>query len=534
MMMAFIKNKLSIYIFLLTLIGGFFRFYNLNWGSPFYFHPDERNIASSIVNLQFPNQMNPHFFAYGSFPIYLIYFTAYFSNLITKSQLIFDQAIIIGRFYSAFLSVLLIPSIYYVGTKLVNKRVGIIAATFCTLSVGLIQFSHFGTFEVWLTFLGVWLFYFSLRLLKDLSLKNIVITGAIFGLLMATKISSLPLFILPIVAIILSLFEKIKTQKIYLLLIKIIIKIIILIFISFIIFAAFSPYVFLDFKSFLSSMRYESSVALGTLPVFYTGEFFNSAPILFQFLKIYPFLINPILTVLFIPSFVFVFILYLKKRNFSYLLLIACFLLLFIPQAFLFAKWTRYILPTLPFMYLMLAIFLEKFINKKILNIIIFISMVFAGSYFINTYTRDDTRIQASIWAKKNISADSRILSETYDLGIVPFNSAFRNISLFNFYDLDQTPDIKSLELENFLSQSQYIILPSQRILKTRLVKNDKFPNGYKFYSELVDGKLGYKKIYETSCDIFCKITYLGDPVFSFEETTNVFDRPTVSIFKKI
>lgn len=527
------KYKLLFYLSLLILIGGFFRFYNLNWGNPFYFHPDERNIASSVIQLNFPTQMNPHFFAYGSFSIYLIYFTGFILNLFFKSQDLFIQSILISRFYSVFLSILLIPSIYFIGTKLINKKVGILSAIFCALSVGLIQFAHFGTFEMWLTFFGVWLFYFSLKLTKELSLKNIATVAVIFGLLMATKISSLPLFILPVVAIILSLFEKIKTQKIHLLLIKIIIKIIMLIFISFIIFAAFSPYVLLSSKSFLSSMQYESSVALGTLPVFYTGEFFNTIPVLFQFLKIYPFILNPLLTILFIPSFVYILFLSLKNKKY-YLLLIACYLLLFLPQAFLFAKWTRYIIPTLPFMYLMLAIFLERFVNKKMLNIIVLVYIVFAGSYFITAFVREDTRIAASLWAKENIPENSTILSEVYDMGIVPFNSYLSNISLFNFYDLDQIPQIKSQELKDSLDKSDYIILPSPRILKTRFLNKEKFPHAYKFYFNLINENLGYKKIYETPCDIFCKITYLGDPIFAFEQTVNVFDRPTVFIFKKI
>lgn len=529
--MAFIKNKLS-FIFFLILIGGIFRFYNLNWGDPFYFHPDERNIASSVLNINFPNKMNPHFFAYGSFPIYLIYFTSYLVNLLTKSQLFFEQAIIISRFYSALLSLLIIPSVYFVGKKLVNQQTGLVAAIFCTFSVGFIQFAHFGTFEMWLTFLGIWLLYFCLKLVKDLNLKNIIIAGVIFGLLIATKISSLPLLILPLVSIGLNLLPKTKMQ-VYLRLFKIILKTFILIFVSLITFAAFSPYVFLDFKSFLSSMSYESSVALGTLPVFYTGEFFNSIPIIFQFTKIYPFLINPLLTILFIPSFTYIAYLFLKKRNYFHLLLISCFLLLFIPQAFLFAKWTRYIVPTLPFMYLIISIFFEKFTNKKILNITILISIIFAFSYFITSFVKEDTRIQASLWAKENIPRQSIVLSEVYDMGIVPFNQYLSNISLFNFYDLDQTPDIKKAELDNLLSQNEYIILPGQRILKTRLVNNDKFPNGYKFYKELFNGSLGFEKIYQTPCDIFCKIIYLGNPVFFLEQTTNVFDRPTIFIFKK-
>lgn len=529
------RYKLVIYILLLSFVGGFFRFYNLNWGNPFYFHPDERNIASSVIQMNFPNQMNPHFFAYGSFPIYLIYFTSYLLNFFQKSHPSFEQTIIISRFYSALLSLTIIPSIYFIGKKLADKKVGLIAAIFCAFSVGLIQFAHFGTFEIWLTFLGIWLFYFSLKLVKNLNLKNIIIVGIIFGLLMATKISSLPLLIVPLISIILNLLPKLKIQ-IYLSISKIIFKTLILILISLITFILFSPYVFLDNSSVLSSIKYESSVALGTLPIFYTGEFFKSIPILFQFTKIYPFLINPLMTIIFVPSLIYLTLTAFRKNNFPYYLLFAIYNLLFLSQAFLFTKWARYILLTLPFMYLITAIFLGRFINKKIFNIIIiiiFISIVFAASYFITAFVKEDTRIQASIFAKENISSNSRILSEVYDLGIVPFNSAFRNISLFNFYDLDQTPD-KSLELKSVLSQSEYIILPSQRVLKTRLLNKNEFPIGNKFYKDLLGGKMEYKKVYETPCDIFCKITYLGDPVFSYEQTVNVFDRPTVLIFKKI
>ena len=121
------KFKPKYLLILLILIGAFLRFYNLNWGSPFYFHPDERNIASAVTQLVFPDQMNPHFFAYGSLPIYLIYFAGVVFNLFTSciwanclphealakgGQLLtvgFEQAIIISRFYSALFSTLLIP-----------------------------------------------------------------------------------------------------------------------------------------------------------------------------------------------------------------------------------------------------------------------------------------------------------------------------------------------------------------------------------------------------------------------------------------
>ena len=65
-------------------------------------------------------------------------------------------------------------------------------------------------------------------------------------------------------------------------------------------------------------------------------------------------------------------------------------------------------------------------------------------------------------------------------------------------------------------------------------MNKDKFPIGNKFYTSLLNEELGFEKIYETPCDIFCRIIYLGDPVFAFEQTANVFDRPTVFIFKKL
>lgn len=44
-----------------------FSIYNTNWGNPYYFHPDERNIASSVSQLRYSEQMNPYY------PMYIVY-----------------------------------------------------------------------------------------------------------------------------------------------------------------------------------------------------------------------------------------------------------------------------------------------------------------------------------------------------------------------------------------------------------------------------------------------------------------------------
>lgn len=533
-MKNFLKNRELLIIILFTLIGGFLRFYNLNWGSPFYFHPDERNIASSVSQLYFPSQMNPHFFAYGSFPIYIIYFFGIAWNIISSLKPLFlphtvsfENAILISRFLSGLLSSLLIPFIYLVGKRLKDQNTGFIAALFATLSVGFIQFAHFGTFEILTSFLGLLLFYFCIRITEKGDLKEIIFTSILLGLLIATKIPNIVFILLPLISVfIYSFHEKqnnhLSIQRIFFLVLK---KSVVVIFFTAVVFIITSPFILLDFSSFRSSFQYESSVALGTLPVFYTQEFYVAISVIFQLTQIYPFLLNPLLTLISIPSIIFIAYKAFKRNNGAYYL-VGVYFLVFISQAFLFAKWTRYIVVTLPFLYLIISILLSNFSSyakKYVLMAIIFISVVFTVSYFITVYIKPDTRVSASFWAKGSLPSNAKILSEAYDLGITAFNPYFSNIALFNFYD----------EAVPILNNYDYIILPSQRLMKIRVKNKTKFPSGHKFYTLLLEGKLGYEKIYETPCDIFCKITYLGNPVFSFEETASVFDRPTVFIFKK-
>lgn len=538
------KNKYTYALLIILIIASaVLRFYNLNWGGPFYFHPDERNIASAVSQLQFPLQMNPHFFAYGSLPIYTIFFNGIAINILIHqpvNQVSFEEAILISRFFSASFSLLLIPLIYFIGKKLKDQATGLVGAFLVTVGTGCIQYAHFGTFEMWLTMLSALLFLLVLELKRESGYRIVVLTALVFGAGLATKVSHLLLLPIPLLALVYTQFYKIKKEKFWRNL-KIFIRKIILFFVfSFLVFLITNPFIFLDFNEFSGSMKYESSVALGTLPVFYTGEFKYAIPVVFQFFHSYPFLLNPLLTVLFVFAFIYILILSILKRQKKYLLLLLFFLALFVPQAFIYAKWTRYLVPTLPFIYLIIALAFSSIwkigskAGKFLFVILWIVSCIFGVSYFITAFVHQDTREAAAEWAKSNIRSDARIISEVYDMGIVPFNSGFPNISLFNFYDLDNNSPISSPEiLSQQLHTSDYIILPSQRVLKIRLQNRKDFPNGNIFYTDLLSHMNGYSMIYETDCDLFCRIAYPGSPVFGSEETVNVFDRPTLMIFKK-
>src|SRR6266567_1294210 len=70
-------------LFGLALLGLILRLYGLNWDDGNSFHPDERQILFHVTTLSMPHSfaeflnpanspLNPHFFAYGSFPLYLL------------------------------------------------------------------------------------------------------------------------------------------------------------------------------------------------------------------------------------------------------------------------------------------------------------------------------------------------------------------------------------------------------------------------------------------------------------------------------
>jgi 4-amino-4-deoxy-L-arabinose transferase-like glycosyltransferase len=542
------QNRGLLAFILLFFIGIFLRFYNLSWGQPYFFHPDERNIASSISQLSFSDQLNPRFFAYGSLPIYVIFFTGIFINF-TQSVLqqtdfsktvTFEQAILISRFYSAMLSMLLLPFLYSIGVLLHSRSAGVFAVLLGIFNVGFVQFAHFGTFEMWLTFLLVLLLWVFLRFQKKL-FSLVILSGLILGILLSIKISSAVFFPLPVLPLFYCLFLHPKPVSFHIKRILLFgVSYLVIFLVAGVVFIITNPYVLLDFASFRGSIDYESSVGLGTLPVFYTSEFVNTVPILFQLRHVLPFLLNPFLTLLFIPFlFYFIYLLF-RRKNFGGVLLLFFLLVTFLSQAFLYVKWVRYLVPSIPFILLIFSLSFVWLFKKREQYLwtgfvgILLVTCIYGLSFFITTYVEQDTRLAAFSNAKLIIPSDSRILSEVYDLGIIPFNERYPSISLFNFYDLDNSsPDYNEETLSAALDTSEYIILPSQRVYKSRLLKPNAYPIGEQFYKQLFSGELGFEKVYETPCSIFCQIAFLGDPAFSYEQTASVFDRPVVMIFQK-
>jgi len=535
------KHLPKILVFIVVATAIITRFVNITWGQPYFFHPDERNIAASISQLKLTD-LNPHFFAYGSLPIYLLYSVGLLGNFITSCKfsllnctVSFEQAIIISRLLSAIFSCLSLLFLYRIAEKLWTKRLALLVLLLGTFSTGFIQFSHFGTYEMWSVFFSLLLFDRTIAYGEKPSLRTCLGMGVIVGTLVSIKVSNIVFFPISLVVIGYS-FIPTLIRHFYWGKFRVFCKHTLLIGITTLaIYGITNPYVFLASKEFLGSFTYEKTVATGELPVFYTQEFLGTIPIFYQVLHVFPFLLNPLLTVL-LPSIIITGgIIALTKKQFQYALLILFFFISFIPQAILFIKWTRNSVITLPFIFLLVPSLFSVIHNKSskqlFATLLVVTSVIFSLSYFKLVYLEEDTRVVASHVAKRQIPTNAHIISEVYDMGIVPFNASFPRITLVNTYDMEHDQVLFN-EFQKGLKSADYIISPSQRVIKTRIKSPDRFPKGYYFYSQLSDANK-YAKLYQTPCQLLCQIVYLGNPDY-FEMTASVFDRPVVSIYKKL
>ena len=308
-----------------------------------------------MAQLKWP-QLHPHFFAYGHFSIYLAYFLnqliSFAQNLNFLPQVPFPQAAYTLRFLSALESVLLIGVVFLIARKIYSPAAGLIAAALTAFTPGLIQAAHFGTTEAMLTLILFAVLYLSLKLLeKNDPKKNFFYLAVLLGIGLATKINSLVFFSFPLVALTLKTGfrpRKIWQQKnnFFLLGACFILAIIILIIAS--------PYQILEWENFRGTTFYEISVAQGKSPVFYTRQFIDTRPIIFQLLKVFPFALGPFVEISGLAGLVATFLfLKLKKPPFikkQKLLLVWAFLIYCPVSLLTFTKWTRFIVPLLPFL----------------------------------------------------------------------------------------------------------------------------------------------------------------------------------------
>lgn len=572
-----IKHNSYIILFLIFLLGFIFRIYGLDWDNGHHLHPDERFLTMVTSDIKLPHNifeyfntntspLNPfnyksyQFFVYGTFPLFLV---KYISSIFNADT--YNSVYLYGRVISALFDSTNIIILYLLSVNLIkNKKYHLLASFIYAFAVLPIQLSHFFAVDTFLNTFLLTTFLFLVLWCQQKKYKYFYLSALVYGLAAATKISSI--LFLPII-LLFCLYFYFKIQKNY----KIIFYLLGFAFIVFVIFRIFQPYAFNDFlipnPKFISSIQQLNEILNNRL-AFYPPEvqYLSKTPLLYPLFTLTFWGFGVPFSLALFAALIY-FILKLKSTNFFILIAAIWIIFLVVEQGLQFTNPVRYFLPAYPFMTLVIATFFAELTKYKNVLIVLLILHSLYALAFLNIYSRPHSRTQASFWIYQNIPDGSSIANEYWDdpLPLSNPNSTPRNYTntMLPLYDSDT--DVKWINLNKILSQTDYLILSSNRLWGSIPQVPYRYPLATKYYQDLFEGRSEFKEIIEfnsypgLSLSFFKKCLYLGPtnyPLLSFknnwfevddtcnypgiylrddtsEEAFTVYDHPKVVIFKK-
>lgn len=488
--------KILILILLLALA---IRLCGIAFGLPYIYHVDEARFANISLDY-FSGDLNPHFFhvptlyTYMVAGIWAVYFhcgkilesfntTADFLRSFSEDPTLF---VILGRSLTVLLSVGTVFLVYWIGTKMFNRRVGTIASLFLIFSHVHNKISHYMVpdspmiFFFMLAFLFIWYIY------EKGDKKFYILAGLFAGLAMATKYGGQILFLPLLLAHVFRIVDRKQPVKDIFLSLPL--------FLSGIFFVLGfflgCPYCFLDYPAFWKGFAWQSQ------HLYVEGHFGSStAQPAWLFYLQHGFRENIGLLTQFLALGGVIYGL-VKHRKKDILLLSTPLVLFFIVGGWK-AMAVRYLLPITPFLILIAGVFLETILSKiesslarspssalnrpgrkgwlsTLLILILILPSVYKVIRFDLVLTQTDTRTAARDWIEENIPAGSYVAKEMYGppLSEEKYNVHYR-------HTLGQV----SLE---YLSNRGVEFVVISDIMYSRFVSApDEFPRQAKFYRSL-------------------------------------------------
>ena len=625
----------------ILLIAAFFRFYGIAWDSGYLFHPDERKIVLVASGLSWPasilelfsseSPLNPKFFAYGSFPIYLLRILSVFAPAsaynVPWREDYFVALGLLGRVLSALFDLGTIAMIFFLGRRLYSATVALIASACIAVTVLHIQLSHFYAVDTLLTLLVVVTVFFAARYAAMAKRRDMLLMSIGFGLALATKITAAPLIVPVVLAV---LREKAKrdadepngewrlqpvtysattkpanptgglrtasTPRItptYLLILprelwdsarywlaqiwsarRTLGKIIGIAFLAFVI---TQPYMLLDPIRYFGQVGTEALVARGWLDFPYTRQYAGTAPFVYH-------IVQSAVWGMGLPLGIFAWggaVLFIwrwwRQRDWNSALVLSWALVYFLTVGAQHAKYLRYLLPMLPFLYLMASAsayyvfrnyvlrntqYAIRFPFYALLSLVALASLLYSFA-FVSSYSREHPWLQISDWIYQNVPAHSTIVTEQWD-DLLPLparvNGELRTPSDYNIQQLpmyDPDDAAKMQMIAETIAKSDYVLLASQRLYATIPRLAARYPASARYYQLLFSGQLGFELVAFARNDVALGgVTIAEDtlsdprlPIPSFlaankpigavwnwgraDESFTVYDHPMPLLFKK-
>jgi YYY domain-containing protein len=524
-------RRLRLWLIAVVVFAAAVRLFGIDYDNGHWFHPDERRIAFAVEEITFrPLQLNPHFFAYGSFPLYVSRAASSLLGLINPEYAHYDHIILTGRRVSAVVGTLTVILLVFFGARLYNRRVGLLAGFLLAACVLHVQNSHYMTTDVFLTFLVTLALYCLVDVVERGWVRDYVVAGLVIGLATATKFSALPLLAPLAVA---ALVRVVRGDGFFRVLLKGVLALLCIV----LAFAAGQPYAFLDFTSYYHDVEEQSRMVrqAGLLP--YTNQYIGVAKYGYDLRELVLWGMAPPLGLVALWATGSRMIGAVRERSAIDFVLLAWVVPFFLITGSFDVKFVRYLLPIYPIMILWASAWLYRLADRSRLGRVLLWAVVVATGLstvaFMSIYTRPHTVVTASEWAYHHIPAGKTILTQHWDEGFPMPMPGGGNPSKYKVIDLPYyEPDTpkKWRDISQQIASADYIAFQTKRLYGALTMAPEKYPISNKYFYLLFAGDLGYTPIY----DLASRPGLFGIefPDELADESITVYDHPKVIIFE--
>ncbi|EFH86504.1 phospholipid carrier-dependent glycosyltransferase [Ktedonobacter racemifer] len=571
-------------LLVIALLGLGARLYGLNWDMGENFHPDERQILFRVAALGWPvslaqfldpdhSPLNPHFFAYGSLPLYLLAGTWSLLSRLFAWPLSYAALSLVGRAVSALFDTGSLLLTAWLARLLTGERgfsyraswsVALLAAGLVAFTPLQLQLSHFYTvdtlllFFVLLTLVGCVKYVLTRHDLFWLSW-----TGISFGLALATKFSAAPLGLPIVIAVLLRYLRKRDIAEALVGLLSPFLLAVVAFFVT-------QPYAWLDMHNYIAQVTEQGTMARGGLDYPYVRQFAGTLPYLYQGYNLLFWGLGLTLGLAAICGFCWgIWATWRGALASSWWIIFAWMVTYSAITGSFYVKFMRYLLPIYPLCALLAATVLVALVTAGwsappveapagfwrrlrggygprlvtgALLVLVVGGTLFQGLALLQVYSQPNTRIQASRWLYAHLARGSVLTYEQWD-DALPVAIDGHDPSYFvqasyadtqgnmttglGLYDDDTLA--KARVLARLLPTLDAITMASDRLDKSIPRMPERYPLTIRYYQLLFQGQLGFRLTAQFEVRPHLLGITLDDSMA--DESYSVFDHPMVRIF---
>jgi 4-amino-4-deoxy-L-arabinose transferase-like glycosyltransferase len=563
------RRPALVWLVVATGLGAAYRFYNLDWGAPyFHFHIDEHVVFTDAYLLARDSHaaaMSAKFFMYSPLPPYILNGLVWlYESLAHPLNLtsMRDQItyMVLGRAISATLGTATIPLVYIVASRVGGRLAGVLAAFLLAGSVIHLRDSHFFALDVSMAFFTVLAWCFLARTVERGDAVGTVGSGLGLGLGLLSKYSAT--FIAPLIGLaeVLSPAGP-KSIRPFRPWIRSGVRTAAAGAVGLVLFLALFPLVIKYYGKFRSDIKdWVIDPLSGTSKPEWIAQFADVNAIPYWFTNLLWWGLGPALEIWALAGVIWLFI-----RRDRLALLTAAFPIAYglsAGRTASIAPFIRYVVPLAPPLAVTAAVLSADLIRRPRVKwpglvattIVVAQTLVWATAY-MNVYRAPDSRLEASRWLLKNVPPNSKILIEPSQntppigsyLTAVSFHESYvmfyPQTEKHDYYWLYPLDTYRSLYNRGVDDEWRRNYIKSRLALADWIVMDDSFLQQYEhlpasehgvvkqYYRDLFAGRLGFQLV--QTFKVYPSILGVTINDDGAEMTFRSFDHPRVFIFRR-